>query len=83
MKPIKTEYTNSNLKAPKGQEESVIDLPITRLYLENGTHAVESCWQLSNEELEEVKRTGKVYFICMGDTHPAILLSSKSMLEQS
>lgn len=81
MKPIKTEHTNSVLKAPEGQEDSVIDLPITRLCFEDGTHAVESCWQLSKKELEEVQKTGKIYFTCMGDTHPPVLLSSKSQLE--
>lgn len=81
MKPIKTEHTNSILKAPKGKEDSVIDLPITRLCLEGGTHAVESCWQLSKEELEEVQGTGKIYFACMGDTHPPVLLSIESLAE--
>ncbi|MBS5934937.1 MAG: hypothetical protein KIC94_18900 [Clostridiales bacterium] len=81
MKPIKTEYSNLILKAPKGQEDSVICLPVTRLSLEDGTHVVESCWQLSKEELEEVQKTGKIYFACMGDTHPPILLSSKSLAE--
>lgn len=81
MKPIKTEHTNSILKAPKGQEDSVIDLPITRLCLEDRTHVVESCWQLSKEELEQVEKTGNIYFACMGDTHPPILLSFKSLAE--
>lgn len=81
MKPIKTENTNSILLAPEGSKD-VINLPITKLVYENGTRAVESCWQLSDEELELVKNTGKIYFLCMGETHPPILLSAKSQLEE-
>ena len=81
MKPIKTENTNSILKAPEGEKDSVEDLPITRLQYRDGIHAVESCWKLSEEELKEIIKTGKVYFVCLGDTHPPILLSTKSQLE--
>lgn len=77
MKPVKTEKSISVLK---GYGE-VADLPIIRLEFDDGSHAVESCWQLSKEELEKVKETGKVYFVCMGDTHPPILLSAKSQLD--
>lgn len=80
MKPIKTKNTNSILRAPEGNND-VIDLPITRLKYEDGSNAVESCWKLSQEELEHVKETGKVYFVCMGQTHPPILLSTRSQLE--
>lgn len=81
MKPVKSKDTNSILKAPKGQEDSVMDLPITRLEYKDGSCAVESCWELSNEELAIIKETGKIYFVCMGATHPPILLSAKSQLD--
>ena len=77
MKPVKTENSNSSLK---GYGE-VADLPITRLKYEDGSHAIESCWELSKEELEKVTETGKIYFVCIGNTHPPILLSAKSELE--
>ena len=77
MKPVKTENSNSVLKG----YENVADLPITRLKYEDESHVVESCWELSKEELEKVKETGRVYFVCIGDTHPPILLSVKSELE--
>lgn len=80
MKAVKTEKTNSTLKPPEGSK-NVIDLPITRLVLYDGCPAVESCWELSKEELEKVKETGKIYFACMGEIHPPILLSVKSLLE--
>jgi len=80
MKPVKTKFTNSTLKAPIGSE-NVVDLPITQLTYTDGSSAVESCWQLSEEELEKVKETGKIYFVCMEKTHPPILLDIKSQLE--
>lgn len=81
MKPIKTEHTNSVLKAPPGQENEVMDLPIARLQFDDGSRGVESCWELSKEELEEVMITGRIHFTCMGDTHPPILLTTKSLLD--
>jgi hypothetical protein len=80
MKPIKTGNSNSILRAPEG-DENVNDLPITRLEFPNGVQAVESCWEISEEELEIIKTTGKIYFLAVGDTHPPILLSAKSQLE--
>lgn len=80
MKPVKTEFTNSALTSPE-DSTNVDELPITRLVLHDGCPAVESCWELSKEELKKVKETGKIYFACMGITHPPILLSVKSLLE--
>lgn len=80
MKPVKTKNTNSILKAPEGNDD-VIDLPITRLNYTDGQNAVESCWELSDEELKKVLETKKIYFVCMGVTHPPILLCPESQLE--
>lgn len=82
MKAIVTEHTNSVLMAQEDQKNEVADLPITRVQFQDGTRAVESCWELSKEEIEEVMRTGRVYFVCMGDTHPPIVLRDKSLLEE-
>lgn len=57
-----------------------MDLPITRFKFDDGGQGVESCWQLTEEELEKIKETGKVYFICVGVTHPPIMLSTESQL---
>ncbi|MBN7576012.1 hypothetical protein C1H57_12505 [Clostridium sp. 2-1] len=80
MKPVKTENTNSILRAPEGSD-NVIDLPITRLKYNDGQNAVESCWELSEEELKKVLETKKIYFVCMGVTHPPILVSAESQIE--
>jgi hypothetical protein len=80
MKPIKTESSNAVLRAPK-DDDNIDDLPITKLEFLDGTHAIESCWEVSEEEIEIIKKTGKIYFLAEGDTHPPILLSAKSQLE--
>jgi hypothetical protein len=37
-----------------------------------------SCWQLTQEEMEEVKRTGIVWLYTLGTTTPPVALSGKS-----
>ncbi|SCJ52353.1 Uncharacterised protein [uncultured Clostridium sp.] len=76
MKPIETNTSNCILTGGEG----VADLPVTRGMF-NGSPVVESCWKLSHEEIEEVKRTGLVYFVCEGHTHPPILLATESIVE--
>lgn len=70
MKPIRTNTTNCILK---GNSDNVDDLPVTRFKYADDTPAVESCWQLSKEEIKQVVKTGKLYFLCLGNTHPPIL----------
>ena len=79
MKPIRTNTTNCILK---GTSEDVQDLPVTRLQYPGGVSAVESCWELSKEEIEEISRTGRLYFICLGNTHPPIMLSSEPSVKE-
>ena len=81
MRPIKTENTNLILKAPSGKEKEVEDLPVTKLTFDNGSKAIESCWKLSPKELEQINKTGVIYFACMGENHPPILLSTNSLLK--
>ena len=80
MRPIKTKNTNAVLKAPP-DSANVIDLPITRIRYEDGTQAVESCWELTEEEIKKITETKRIYFICVSVTHPPILLSVESEVE--
>ncbi len=78
VKPILTDTVNLVLKGPEGSD--VMDLPVTLIAYGDGQKGVESCWKLGAEELEEVKRTGVIYFVCMAHTHPPICLSPYSSL---
>lgn len=80
MKPIKHEHTNDILKAP-ANSDNVEDLPIARICFDNGVNAIESCWEMTDEELEIIKKSKKIYFTCFGVTHPPILITAKSHIK--
>lgn len=40
--------------------------------LSNGCPAVISCWKPTKEEMEEIKRTGRIWVSVMGQTMPPI-----------
>lgn len=79
MKAIKTESTNTLLL---GNSENVFDLPVTKVDFEDGTAGVESCWELSKEEIEEAIKTGRVYLLCLSYTHPPIAPAVYSILDE-
>ncbi len=63
---------NTVLGAPTPADEAagtVYGLPVHRYRDLDGQPHVVSKWQLSAEELEEVARTGVVWFHCWGETH--------------
>lgn len=75
-----TEFPEQNdvLRAAPGTEDHVNDLPIFRQPTAEGPlqagerPCVVSCFKLSEEELAEVNRTGQVYLLALGYTHPPI-----------
>jgi len=63
---------NMTLKAPKGYtEEQLQDLQI----FSNGVVCV-SRWQLSDDALAEINRTGCIFASIMGDTQPPLFVGS-------
>lgn len=75
MKSIKRKTTNTIFKRP-----DCFDLPGTKYKYEDETPAIETCWQLSKEELEKVKKTGKIYIQQEGETLPPMAVSASSVL---
>lgn len=75
MKPIKRKTTNTIFKRP-----DCFDLPGTKYKYEDDTPAIETCWQLSEKELEKVKKTGKIYIQQEGETLPPMAVSASSVL---
>lgn len=78
MRAIEFEGQNDILRAPKGQEHLVYDLPIFKGYdvsdPENIMLSVTSCFELNAEEMVEMNRTGKLYLTFWGRTiHPVML----------
>ena len=77
MKPIKTEHSNAVFV-----KEGCLDLPGTEYKYDDGTPGVETCWELSPEELEQVKKTGRIFLYTLGSSVPPMFLSTKSELIQ-
>jgi hypothetical protein len=69
MEPIETPLTNAKLLPAPGTEDHVAELPITR-----SADTVSSCWRMSWRERITALLTGRVWFDCMGSTHPPIRL---------
>jgi len=77
MNAVRTNTTNCILKGTG----DVQDLPVTRLEYQDKTIAVESCWELTKEEIKKINKTGKVYFLCLSYTHPPICLKVEPEIE--
>jgi len=69
MRPIETPLTNDRLLPASGTEDHVAVLPITR-----SAQMVSSCWRMTWRERIEALWTGRVWFDCLGRTHPPIRL---------
>lgn len=76
MNPVITKNTNITFTA-----EGCEDLPATVMQYGDGAQAIETCWELSPEDLAEVNRTGKVYLRVIGAGQPPVCLATKSDLE--
>lgn len=84
MVPVITNTTNVILVAPEGQEGSVGKLPSTRYVLhtpDGDMPSICSCWELSDEEIEKLKETKRIYFHTYGETHPPIMLTVDKLEE--
>ena len=69
---------NATLGAPTPEDAAagtVYGLPVHRYRDLDGQRHVLSKWKLSADEIEEVQRTGVVWFSCWGDTHAPMWIS--------
>ena len=88
MKPIETVNTNliltgtTNVIAAGTEGGQVHDPPAVTVRFDDGSALVESCWQLSEKELEEVNKTGRIYLLVMGHTHPPAIPSTSSIVDE-
>ena len=80
MNPIKTLTTNAVYVA-----EGCEDLPATQGEMQTDAGPipiVETAWQLSEEEIEEVAKTGRVYVRFIGTNIIPLCASTKGAFEQ-
>ena len=75
MKPVRTETTNAVYKLQCKRH-----LPVTRYTnLMNNEQVVECCWEMDEQDLENIKNNGgKVYLYIQGSAVPPVLLTTES-----
>lgn len=79
MQGVKFPQQTTVYGKPEGwKDEDCYGLPVNQAYYQNsngyGVPCLISCWQLSPEELEEVKRTGKIFLSITGAGMPPVSL---------
>lgn len=74
MKPIQTPQTNITFKG-----EGCADLPAMACHDNEGNNYIISVWELTQEELEIINKTGLVYLSVMGTQTPPVFLSGKPL----
>ena len=75
MTPIKTPYSIITYVA-----EGCNDLPATLTKNTSGQNEVETCWELKNEEVEQVIKNRKVYLYIIGTAVPSLYITTESDL---
>ena len=75
MIPVKTDYANIVFTA-----EGCKDLPGTLAVNEDGYPEVETCWELSEEELAQVMQTRRIFLYTMGRSVPPMMLATESQI---
>jgi hypothetical protein len=73
MKPIKTELCTDIIY---GDGKNI--LPVTKIKFNDDIIGIESCCKLSDEELKDIIKTKRIYFLYISETHPPIALSTKT-----
>ena len=73
MKPVSFKQQNTIYNKPEDMtDEQCGDLPAHRFVSEDKIPYVISCWELSPEELEQIKTTGKVWLTVCAYTMPPV-----------
>lgn len=73
MKPIKTNTSNRTYTG-KGCEP----LPVTAMQFKNGEVVLEACIEISENELQEIIKTHKIYISFVGENIIPFMLHTKS-----
>lgn len=67
--------SNTVLGKPKDMNDGECScLSVLRTKTMSGIPVVVSCWKLTQEELEEITRTGRVWLTVIGETMPPVAL---------
>lgn len=73
MRPVQTDSTNIILTA-----EDCGDLPATVMQRFDGRQEIETCWELTPEEIAQICQTGRIYMVAEGREIPPVQLEVES-----
>lgn len=76
---VPTDFEGSNLvlgKPPEMLDEDCTPLNV-RIGQESGYPVIVSCWKLTQEEVDELIKTGRIYLTVYGQMMPPVSLSGK------
>lgn len=74
MKPVRTSTVNRTYTA-KGSEV----LPATAVQFSDGKTATEACFELTDEEIQDITSSKKIYITFTGDRVIPFMLNTKSI----
>jgi len=78
MNPVKFPEQNLVYGKPEGMtDDECSPLPVFKGKV-GGFPGIVSCWKLSEEELEEIQRTGVIWLNIVSYSHPPVELMAKS-----
>ena len=73
--PIQFPQANHVWKAPDGMDEC-LDLHVMQGHA-GGLPFSASCWKLTDEEIADIVKTGKIYLIIHGMGHPVVSMQTR------
>lgn len=77
MEPCGFPESDVALNRPEGWTADECDpLSIARIQTEDGKPVVLSCWKLTLEEMEEFRRTGRIWLMVFGESMPRVALAA-------
>ena len=78
MTPIRTEHSNITYTA-----EGCYDLPATLVKLPDGHEEVETVWEVTEEELEKIRKSRRIYLYIHGRSMPPLCMEAESCVQLS
>ena len=82
MIPSAFDEENCILDPPRGMSnEDCLSMSVWVGPLADGSPAVISCWKVTAEELEEIKRTGRVWLMVLGSGSPPMYITASKPFE--
>lgn len=77
MEPISFDNANCVMGPPDGMtEDDVRSVTAFHALDEEGHHIIVTCWRVTPVEIEEIRRTGRIWMTQMGIMAPTILAAN-------